>query len=717
MEKSNLQNNIPQNPFYKFSLKQRKESEEFGRLTIEYIKRQNENLQQLYSESEIVESRIKDYCRCKETIREQEHLIGTLKYRIEQLEASIVIKNQDINNCLNIIRKSKEEMKLKENRESPAACSELSRKHHRTAKKSSISLNDNENKQTKQVQDPPIYTISIGDIIKKYANKVQESQGQKQGNNTLSESLLDNPSSRERLKRDEKAEDQETISKLKQIHNQLQQVITQSKGDPLFVFKEQEDLIDSLKSRILRLEESIVVRNQEIDDFIKTINEEIKRFTGTIYKLEKNREDTNNVDYKCIVTGSDLKDLNAAKENYSKGSFYHRPTETASISKDQDPPTFTITMNDIIKRYFAKVKESKQKKNIVHESSEVVPTSSVDTSLKSSFAVTQSEGVIENLKSLKKGEKVEYANDAKDEITHVPSNTTKSSNIEQIHTQIKQIITQKEAIGNKIRLKHIQSLEDSFTRDELIQYSKTNYYHSLNDNIKRLFKQLLTQVLASATHDSTKSSKFEQIHTRIQNIITQKEVIDSKIKLKHIRPFKDSFTRDELIRYTKTTNFNSLNDRTKRLFVLFIQELSSTSTNEIDAIKLENLHKKIITIAETRGKTISKDHLDFLKNPSVFNYLIHYKKTHHFDSLSDLIKSFIDSIIYDGLKKEFNREKITLSQNLEEYIKRGLIPQLPTGYHNYAEYERTGMFFCLSRKQKSRVRKLVVLENKMGKVI
>ncbi|CAG8474816.1 3616_t:CDS:2 [Funneliformis mosseae] len=268
MEKSNLQNNIPQNPFYKFSLKQRKESEEFGRLTIEYIKRQNENLQQLYSESEIVESRIKDYCRCKETIREQEHLIGTLKYRIEQLEASIVIKNQDINNCLNIIRKSKEEMKLKENRESPAACSELSRKYHRTAKKSSISLNDNENKQTKQVQDPPIYTISIGDIIKKYANKVQESQGQKQGNNTLSESLLDNPSSRERLKRDEKTthydslydlynfslypsnkyssysssqinsicqESQETISKLKQIHNQLQQVITQSKEDPLFV--------------------------------------------------------------------------------------------------------------------------------------------------------------------------------------------------------------------------------------------------------------------------------------------------------------------------------------------------------------------------------------------------------------------------------------------------------------------------------------------------
>ncbi|CAI2164687.1 3745_t:CDS:2 [Funneliformis geosporum] len=640
MENSNLQNNPPQNPFYKYSLKQRKESEEFGRLTIDYIKRQNENLQQLFSESEIVESRIKDYCRCKEKIIEQEHLIGSLKYRIEQLEASIVIKNQDINNYLNIIRKSKEEMELKENRETldtkqkcHKADSELSRKDHMTSKISSISSNDNENKQTKQVQDPPIYTITIGEIIKKYAGKVQESQKQKQGNIMISDSLLDIPSTNSE-------NDVELKIKVRCACEEK--------------FRKQEILIDSLKSQILRLEDYIdyiFSRNQEIDDVIKTINEQIKRLVTT-NKLEDNGESSNNADYKSL---NDLNVKQEAKYNYNN-----------SISpKDQDPPIFTITMSDVIKRYTAKVKETRQKKYIVPE-----PPSN-ETSLKSS--VTQNGGVIENLKRLKSSKK-----DEKAELQH--TNDAKAEEL-QVRKQAKK--------ETKSKLKQRDAENKEFENN--LKSSKKSHGESADEQ----------------------DSASKQIHKKLQQIIT-KENLSSIVRFKQLLSLNDSFTHNELIRYTKTNDFNSLNDRTKRLINILIQDILSTSTtsqtNENDATRFEKLHKQIITIAENRGRTIRIEDLNFLKDPSVFNILIHYSESHNFDSLSNQIKSFINLIIYNNLKEEFNQQKVKLSQNLEEYIKRGLIPQLPTGYHRYSDYEKTIMFLSLSKKQKSRVRKLIALE-------
>src|SRR6266498_2256568 len=66
-----------------------------------YIKQQNGN-QPLYSEN--VEPKIQDFCKCEEKIKEQEHLIGSLKSCIEELKDTILNKNQKINDLLQIIK-------------------------------------------------------------------------------------------------------------------------------------------------------------------------------------------------------------------------------------------------------------------------------------------------------------------------------------------------------------------------------------------------------------------------------------------------------------------------------------------------------------------------------------------------------------------------------------------------------------------------------------
>ncbi len=129
-----------------------------------------------------------------------------------------------------------------------------------------------------------------------------------------------------------------------------------------------------------------------------------------------------------------------------------------------------------------------------------------------------------------------------------------------------------------------------------------------------------------------------------------------------------------------------------------------------DNAKLAQLHAKILHIM-TSGQKIRSKSFRFLKNPSIFKTLIQYSKSDNFNSLKKNIKNTINPIIYDILKKEFDRNDLNLSQNLEEYTKRGLIPKLPIGYKSYTEYEKQNIVFdLLTRKQKSRVRKLIVLE-------
>src|ERR1043165_5802976 len=68
---------------------------------------------------------------------------------------------------------------------------------------------------------------------------------------------------------------------------------------------------------------------------------------------------------------------------------------------------------------------------------------------------------------------------------------------------------------------------------------------------------------------------FEKIHGQIQQIITQKRVLGYKVRLKHFRSLKVSFTSNDLIPYTRTNDFVSLSDNYKQLINLLVDEMLS----------------------------------------------------------------------------------------------------------------------------------------------
>src|SRR2546423_1546903 len=68
---------------------------------------------------------------------------------------------------------------------------------------------------------------------------------------------------------------------------------------------------------------------------------------------------------------------------------------------------------------------------------------------------------------------------------------------------------------------------------------------------------------------------FKKIHAQIQQIITQKRVLGYKIRLKHFRFLKNSFTSNDLIPYTRTNDFISLSEKYKQLINLLIDEVLS----------------------------------------------------------------------------------------------------------------------------------------------
>ncbi|CAG8612865.1 4074_t:CDS:1 [Funneliformis caledonium] len=372
------------------------------------------------------------------------------------------------------------------------------------------------------------------------------------------------------------------------------------------------------------------------------------------------------------------------------------------------------------------------------------------------------------------------------------------SKLERIHTQLQQLVTQKETFGFKIRLKHIKSFvrKNSFTSADLIQYTKASNFNLLNDETKILINRLIKEMSSNenntrelkqhhaqmiteeiegsnlennlenenlkpskttddesayylsscfSDNDNLSSSsslkinsfdqesqetvsKLERIHTQLQQLVTQKENLGLKIRLKHIKSFvnENSITSADLIQYMKKSNFNLLNDETKRSIYLLVEEMLSeyediitnegNTTNENNASKLEQLHAQIIIKSKIRGKSIKRKDLTFLCRPSKFNILIPYTKTLYFDSLSKKIKYFLNIIINDELQKELIPLELKLSQNLEEYIKRDLIPPLPAGYDSYAEYKNSDIFRSLSISQRWKVSKLVKFQEEKIKI-
>ena len=160
----------------------------------------------------------------------------------------------------------------------------------------------------------------------------------------------------------------------------------------------------------------------------------------------------------------------------------------------------------------------------------------------------------------------------------------------------------------------------------------------------------------------------------------------------------------------------------KQFLITLNNNNSLQPSNEMNSLfeknqtsKFEILHERIQQIIIRRksiNKIIVPKNFKSLRKSFTIDDFVQYTKTNHFNSLGKVPKGILDNIISMTLVKDFKQEDLILSQNLDEYIKRGVIPELPSEYNNYSEYAESAKFNELNKKVKTRVKKLILLERR-----
>ncbi|CAI2164683.1 3743_t:CDS:2 [Funneliformis geosporum] len=233
---------------------------------------------------------------------------------------------------------------------------------------------------------------------------------------------------------------------------------------------------------------------------------------------------------------------------------------------------------------------------------------------------------------------------------------------------------------------------------------------------QRLQKKIIKLKMASGR---TKQNKIEKSSLEIAPI-------SSHPSFNYFTYQKDDATKPEQP-YSPCNTFENFDDKTSIYFAAqrntsfeqiqtiydykFSLPSSHPSSNYLSSQRdtdFDQLHTQIKKIYDYKA---SLKNIRYLKHYFSNDHLIRYTKSEHFNSLSEKIKRLINLLIYEILSDEFRLESLKLSQKLEEYIKRNLIPELPNGCKSYTEFEYNKAFKFLSKMQKKRVKKLVRLEN------
>ncbi|RIA92318.1 hypothetical protein C1645_765537 [Glomus cerebriforme] len=130
--------------------------------------------------------------------------------------------------------------------------------------------------------------------------------------------------------------------------------------------------------------------------------------------------------------------------------------------------------------------------------------------------------------------------------------------------------------------------------------------------------------------------------------------------------------------------------------------------------QLHSQIQQIISRREDCSAGIKPKHFKILKKCFSINDFIQYTKTNYFNSLDGSVKKSVNLLIDISLSEEFEQENMKLSQKIEEYVKRNIIPELPSGYNSYAKYEESDMFDKLNKVFKERIKKLSILEKNLN---
>lgn len=224
----------------------------------------------------------------------------------------------------------------------------------------------------------------------------------------------------------------------------------------------------------------------------------------------------------------------------------------------------------------------------------------------------------------------------------------------------------------------------------------------------------------------SQSKEIESLNDRIEELESDSIVRDQDIekfeqefdtyKIKSRLSLKITSTQNNGKNVSLITNENEHTEKEN-----FIGEGLAGSSTSQQSDKSKNkakksnkrIHKKICQFVNKHKNKLKKfkdNTFKYLINDFTIEDLLKYEKSVSFHSLDDNIKESIRLSINGLLKEELAFKKKMLSQPINVYIDRNLVPSLPSGVKSYNEFQKTREFDSLSNKIKIGIGKLILIE-------
>ncbi|RIA79110.1 hypothetical protein C1645_765540 [Glomus cerebriforme] len=177
------------------------------------------------------------------------------------------------------------------------------------------------------------------------------------------------------------------------------------------------------------------------------------------------------------------------------------------------------------------------------------------------------------------------------------------------------------------------------------------------------------------------------------------------------------------LNYVTQTSASKQNDKITCLPPISVNPRSSASTSSLQNKSNQQKSPTVIeqiqaevqyTIArfQEQNARIKQKTFNYLLNQFTLDGLIKYQETNYYNALARDPKRSIKLMVKTALRSELCNKDKRVTQPIEEYVKRKIIPSLPSGIRSYTEYEKTSYFVKLSDEKKKRIRKIITVEPK-----
>ncbi|RGB31267.1 hypothetical protein C1646_792236 [Rhizophagus diaphanus] len=295
--------------------------------------------------------------------------------------------------------------------------------------------------------------------------------------------------------------------------------------------------------------------------------------------------------------------------------------------------------------------------------------------------------------------------------------------------------TSNDTINNKIYNLYEQQLKKFAEYGKQINLLLKNHFddwfNNLNKNIKVETESIDTNnVIDVEDFRKNFEEKFISQSKEIKILDARIEELksDSIVRDQDIEKFKQEFdTFKKKSRSSLKKTISTQNNGENSTLIMNENEhnekensIGGSSTSQ-QSDKLKNkkkksnkqIHRKICQFVnkhKNKPKKYKDNTFKYLKSDFTIEDLLKYEKSVSFHSLDDNVKESVRLSINGLLKDELTFKKRELSQPINVYIDRNLVPSLPSSVKSYNEFQKTREFESLSDKIKIGIGKLILIE-------